>query len=154
MISRPLLLAVAFAAACAPALAADDPLAGLRDAFAAHEQAFNAHDLNGVVALFAPGDKTVVMGTGPGEQWIGSERISDAYRHFFADFDSGTLQRDCPWVLADVGGDIGWISATCNYTDSLKGKQRNYALNVSAVLQRLDGAWKLRAMHFSNPTAP
>jgi ketosteroid isomerase-like protein len=97
---------------------------------------------------------TPTKGTGPGERWIGSTQIEDAYRHFFADFDPGTLQRTCPWVLSDVSGDVGWLSATCDYQDSLKGVRRDYALNVSVVLQKTDGAWKLRAMHFSNLTAP
>jgi len=123
----------------------------LGEVFAAHEKALDDHDLTAVMALFAPGDRTVVLGTSPGEQWIGSQQIASAYQHFFADFDAGTLQRNCPWVLGDVSGDIGWLSATCEYQDSLKERPRNYALNVSAVLQKLDGAWKLRAMHFSNP---
>jgi ketosteroid isomerase-like protein len=154
MTSRPLLLAVALTAVCVPALAAEEPVADLRGVFAAHEKALDSHDMKGVMALFAPGDKTAVLGTGPGEQWVGSEQIADAYQHFFADFDPGTLQRHCPWVLADVSGDIGWLSATCEYQDSLKDKHRTYALNVSVVLQKLDGVWKLRTMHFSNPTAP
>lgn len=154
MKSRPLLLAAALAAVCAPVLAAQEPIADVRELFAAHEKALDGHDLKGVMALYAPGDKTVVLGTSPAEQWVGSEQIADAYQHFFADFDAGTLKRSCPWILGDVSGDIGWLSATCEYQDALKDVPRTYALNVSAVLQKLDGVWKLRAMHFSNPTAP
>lgn len=152
--TRPLLLAAALAAVCIPALAADQSTVDLPELFAAHEKALDSHDLQGVLALYAPGDKSAVLGTSPGERWIGREQIADAYQHFFADFDAGTLQRSCPWVLSDVSGDIGWLSATCEYQDSLKEVTRSYALNVSAVLQKLDGVWKLRTMHFSNPTAP
>jgi uncharacterized protein (TIGR02246 family) len=154
MRSRPLLLAAALSAACIPALAADEPAAGVREVFQAHEKAFNSHDLAGVMKLYASGDKTVVMGTGPGEVWVGKAQIEDAYKHFFADFDAGTLKRSCPWEVGDVSGDVGWISATCEYHDSLNDKPRAYALNVSVVLQKLDGAWKLRTMHFSNLTSP
>jgi len=154
MISRPLLLASALTAACVPALAAEQLSVGLAEVFAAHEKALDGHDLKGVMALYVPGDKTVMLGTSPAEQWVGGEQIADAYQHFFADFDAGTLQRNCPWVLGDVNGDVGWISATCTYQDSLKEVPRTYTLNLSAVLQNLDGVWKLRAMHFSNPTAP
>jgi ketosteroid isomerase-like protein len=154
MIARPLLLAAALLATSVPALAAEEPAPGLREVFEAHEKAFSSHDLAGVMKLYAPGDRTVMLGTGPGERWIGSAQIEDAYRHFFADFDPGTLQRMCPWVLSDVSGDVGWLSATCEYHDSLKGAHRAYALNVSVVLQKMDGAWKLRTMHFSNLTPP
>lgn len=106
------------------------------------------------MALYAPGDQAVVMGTGPGELWVGSTEIADAYRHFFEDFDAGTVQRECSTVFSDISGDVGWISATCNYKD-LKGDQaRSFALNVTAVLQEQAGAWTLRTMHFSNETKP
>jgi uncharacterized protein (TIGR02246 family) len=154
MNSKSLLLAATLSATWIPALAVDESAAGMRAVFEAHEKAFNSHDLDGVMKLYAPGDKTVVMGTVPGERWVGSTEIADAYRHFLADFDAGTLQRECPWVDSDVSGDLGWLTATCEYKDSLKDKPRAYALNVSVVLQKLDGAWKLRAMHFSNATAP
>ena len=100
--------------------------------------------------LYAPGEKTVVMGTGPGEVWVGSAQIEDAYKHFFADFDAGTVKRTCPWEVGEISGDVGWINATCDYHDSLKEKPRSFALNVSVVLEKHDGAWKIRAMHFSN----
>ncbi|NEX22476.1 nuclear transport factor 2 family protein [Thiorhodococcus mannitoliphagus] len=154
MTARSLFIGTALTLVCASALAAPEPAAEVRELFSAHEQALNGHDLKGLMALYVPGDKTVVMGTTPGERWVGGEQIADAYQHFFADFDPGTIKRDCPWVLSDASGDIGWINATCEYQDSLKGVARTYALNVSAVLRKLDGAWKLQAMHFSNPTAP
>lgn len=154
MTPRSLLLAAALSATCIPVLAADDAATGVRELFEAHEKAFNAHDLAGVMKLYAPGDKTVAMGTGPGERWIGTAEIEDAYKHFFADFDPGTIKRTCPWILSDASGDVGWVSASCDYEDSLKGTQRAYALNISVVLQKLDGTWKLRAMHFSNLTNP
>jgi len=154
MNARPWLLAVAISAPWAPAQAADEPAAGLRATFDAHETAMNGHDLAGVMKLYAPDDKTVVLGTAAGERWVGNKQIEDAYRHFFMDFDSGTLERSCPWVQGDVNGDLGWLAATCEYKDSLKGVPRGFALNVSVVLQKYDGEWRVRAMHFSNPTAP
>jgi ketosteroid isomerase-like protein len=154
MTSRMLLASVALCAAAAPALAAEGPAAQLREVFRAHETAFNAHDVQGVMKLYAPGDSTVVLGTGPGERWVGSAEIADAYRHFFADFDAGTLKRNCAWELPGVSGDVGWLSAMCSYQDSLKGVKREYSLNISVVLQKTDGTWQVCAMHFSNLTGP
>jgi ketosteroid isomerase-like protein len=154
MSSRLLLLAATLSVASIPAVAADAPAAGVHEVFAAHEKAFQSHDLEGVIKLYAPGEKTLVMGTSPAEHWVGTAEIEDAYKHFFEDFDAGSLEHSCPWVVGDVSGDLGWLNATCDYKDSLKGKPRTYTLNVSVVVQKIDGAWKLRAMHFSNPTAP
>jgi ketosteroid isomerase-like protein len=154
MTSKPFFIATALTLVCASAVAASAPEAEMREVLSAHEQALGAHDLAGLMALYAPGDKTVVMGTTPPERWVGEAQIADAYRNFFADFDAGTMERDCPWMQIEVSGDVGWITANCEYTDSLKGESRSFALNVTVVMQNLDGAWKLRTMHFSNPTAP
>jgi ketosteroid isomerase-like protein len=154
MTSRPLLLAAVLSACWVPAIAADAPVPGLGEVFEAHEKALDAHDLAGVMKLYAPGETTVVMGTIPAERWVGSAQIEEAYRNFFADFDAGSLKRSCPWVISDSSGDVGWLTATCDYQDALKGAPRTFALNVSVVLQKLDGAWKLRTMHYSNPTPP
>jgi ketosteroid isomerase-like protein len=140
-------------AVVAPA-AAGEPETEVRELFAAHEQAVNGHDIKALMALYAPGDETVVMGTTPPERWVGETEIADAYGHIFEDFDAGTVQRDCPWMQIGTSGEAAWITANCEYQDSLDGKARSFALNLTGVLEKLDGAWKLRTMHFSNPTAP
>lgn len=147
-------LALVLSTSVAVILAADEPAAGLREVFEAHEKAMNAHDLPGLMKLYAPGDQAVVMGTIPQERWVGAAEIENAYGHFFEDFDAGTVERDCPWLTSEVDGDVGWVTATCIYRDSKDGTAREFALNVSSVLQKMDGDWKLRAMHYSNPTAP
>lgn len=148
------LIGTALTLVCGSALAASDAETELRAMLEAHEQAVDSHDLAGLMALYAPGDETVVMGTTSPERWVGQAQIADAYQHFFADFDAGTVERDCPWTQVDASGDVGWITANCEYQDSLAGVARNFALNVTAVVQKIDGAWKLRTMHFSNPVAP
>jgi len=40
-----------------------------------HDEAMNQKNLEAVMALFAPGDKTVMIGTGPGERWVGKDQI-------------------------------------------------------------------------------
>jgi ketosteroid isomerase-like protein len=154
MTSKPFFIATALTLVCASAVAAPEPEAELREVLSAHEQALGSHDIDALMGLYAPGDETVVMGTTPPERWVGKAEIADAYQHFFEDFDAGTVERDCPWMQVEASGDVGWITANCEYQDSLKGESRSFALNVTVVMQKLDGAWKLRTMHFSNPTAP
>jgi uncharacterized protein (TIGR02246 family) len=119
-----------------------------------HDQALNQKDLNTVMSLYATGDTTVLMGTGPGEKWVGKDEISDAYNHFFQDFDKGSLAHDCFWKTGGARGDMAWLTAICKMSDSLKNKKREYGLNISAVLERQGGAWLIRAMHFSHLTGP
>ncbi len=117
-----------------------------------HDQALNQHNLNAVIDLFAPGDETVVIGTGLDERYLGKSGIMEAYSHFFQDFDKGTLAHDCYWKTGGTRGDLGWLTAMCKMSDSLAGRRRDYGLNVSAVLERMEDKWLIRSLHFSNLT--
>jgi ketosteroid isomerase-like protein len=67
-----------------------------------HDDAMKRHDIDAVMALFAPGEKTVMIGTGPGERWVGKDEIRSAYVEFFKDFDKGSLTRTCEWASGEA----------------------------------------------------
>jgi ketosteroid isomerase-like protein len=117
-----------------------------------HDKAFNEQNLAAIMETFAPGPKTVVLGTGPGERWVGKEEIDAAYKEMFKDFDPGSMTATCTWKVGDVMGNLAWLMAMCQLTDYLKNVKREYGLNISAVLEKMDGKWYFRAMHFSNLT--
>jgi ketosteroid isomerase-like protein len=117
-----------------------------------HDKALNQQDLAGVMETYAPGPKSVLMGVAPGEWWAGFDEIKDAYSTFFEDFDKGTLTTDCFVKKGDVKGDMGWLMAMCKFTDSLKGEIREYGINISAVLEKIDDQWYFRTFHYSNLT--
>jgi uncharacterized protein (TIGR02246 family) len=119
---------------------------------AKHDQAMTQKDMDALMALYAPGSTNVMMGTGPGEKWVGMDEIKDAYAHFFQDYDKGTPTHNCFWKNVASEGDVAWLTAMCQTTDSLKGKKREFGLNLSAVFVRQDGKWLIRMMHFSNLT--
>jgi hypothetical protein len=50
-----------------------------------HDGALNQHNLEGILALYAPSPKTVVLGTGPGEKFQGQDEIKLAYTEIFKD---------------------------------------------------------------------
>lgn len=124
--------------------------AEVREMLQNHDEALNQQNMKGVLATFAPTGEIVLMGTGPGELWVGKEQIQSAYEHFFQDFEKGTLVSDCGWKSGNVKDDMGWIMAVCKCTDSKDGKKRVYGLNISGTLQKVDGKWYFRTMHFSN----
>ncbi len=128
-------------------------LAELKENFTRLDQAINAHDLTGVLALYAPGDNIVLLGTGEGERWVGREEIQAAYAEFFRSFDPGTQETRCTWTMQDVKGNLAWMASMCRITDFLKNQKREYGINVTAVLEKLDGKWHFRVMHFSNNLA-
>lgn len=125
---------------------------GVADLLKKHDDAMNQHDLEGVTALFAPGPKTVVIGTGPGERYQGREEIKTAYTEMFKDFDKGTLKHDCYWKDGGGSGSLKWGAVMCKFTDSKAGKEREYGLNVSGVLEKEGNKWQFVMIHFSNLT--
>jgi uncharacterized protein (TIGR02246 family) len=143
---------------CSSAIAAmaqksgDPGIAGVADLLARHDEALNQHDLDGVMKLFDPGPKTVIMGTGPGEKYQGTDQIRDAYTHIFDDFDKGTAKHDCYWKTGDVRGDTAWMDAMCKFSDSKGGKPREYELNVSGVAVKKGNQWYFQSLHYSNVT--
>ena len=133
---------------------ASNPVNAIISLLNKHDQAMNQKELNTVMSLYATGDTTVLMCTGPGEKWVGEDEISDAYNHFFHEYDKGTLAHDCFWKTGASKGDIAWVSAICKMSDSLKNKKREYGLNISAVFERQGDDWLIRSIRFSNLTGP
>ena len=119
-----------------------------------HDQSLGEKNLDGVLETFAPAPNTVVLGTGPGERWVGAQEIRAAYTEMFKDYDPGTLKVNCDWKTGNSDGATAWLAATCLAKDSLKGQSREYPLNVSAAMVKRDGAWRFTMLHMSNPTAP
>ena len=140
-----LAVAVPRLASAAPADGKDPAIAEL---VAAHNKAFTAHDLPGVLACFTP--KATLMGTAPGELWVGQEELSTAYKHMFADFDAGQQQFENLWREARVVGEVAWFMAVTKVTMSAKGKKREFGMNLSIVCERSADKWLINTMHFSN----
>ena len=130
----------------------------IRAVLQAHDKALNDKNLDAIMATFSTAPTTVVMGTGAGERWMGSQEIRGAYTEIVKDYDAGTLETNCAtWKTggSDNDGTMAWIAATCDCKDSLKGKVRTYTLNVTATVEKQDGAWKFVSLHMSNsPTPP
>lgn len=116
----------------------------------AHDKAFSAHDVKGVLALFAP--NATVLGTGPGEIWGGHDEIASAYRHFFEDFDAGQQKVESLWRDGHVVGDMAWLMAVTRVAMTKGGTTVEIGINLSVTFEKVAGNWLIRAMHFSNLT--
>jgi ketosteroid isomerase-like protein len=129
----------------------------IRAVLQAHDKALNDKNLDAIMATFSTAPTTVVLGTGAGERWMGQQEIRGAYTEIVKDYDAGTLETNCAtWKTggSDNDGTMAWIAATCDCKDSLGGKPRTYTLNVSATVEKQDGAWKFVSLHMSNSPAP
>jgi uncharacterized protein (TIGR02246 family) len=115
-----------------------------------HDNALNQHNLEGVLALYAPSPKTTMLGTGPGEKFQGKEEIKAAYSEIFKDFDRGTLTHSCYWKDGAGSGNVVWGAAMCKFSDAKGEKKREYELNVSMVAEKQGGKWQFVLLHYSN----
>ena len=120
----------------------------VRAVFKEHDRAFTDQDLKGVLATLNP--DAILIGTSPGEIWKGHSEISDAYRHFFSDFDRGKQSFDVLWSDSGVSGDMAWFLSENKVTMNHAGKKSEFGLNLSVTLEKAGDAWLIRTMHFSN----
>ena len=92
----------------------------IRALLKAHDKAMTNHDLKGVMACLT--EKAAIMGTGPGEIWVGPEDIKVAYEHFFEGFDKGEQNFECQFKIGGVTADMGWLMAFGNVRGKKGGK--------------------------------
>jgi len=131
--------------------AQDNPeVAQLVALLAQHDDALGQKNLDALMNLYADGNNTVMMGTGPGEKWQGKAEIRDAYSHIIQDYDTGSQKHDCYWKTGGVNGNTAWLSSMCKMSDTAKKKPREYELNISAVFEKVNDKWLIRQMHYSN----
>jgi len=103
-------------------------------------KALDAHDADVLMQTYADSDD--IMGTGPGEHWIGQEEIKDAYGHFMEDFDAQTMQVECVDGAGSRADTAVWFTAVCNFSYRKGDQSRTYALNLSAVAFQQEDAWR------------
>ena len=115
-------------------------------------KALDAHDVDGVMATYADSDDIMLMGTGPGEHWVGKVEVKDAYSHFMENFDAHTMEVQCGEGAGSTRGDVVWLTGVCHFTDKQKDQTRQYVTNLSAVVLKQGDGWRFHTMHFSHLT--
>lgn len=114
-----------------------------------HNKAFNAQDIKGVMTTYASHPKTVLMGTGPSEAYVGDEAIGGAYNQLFTRFDANTLSFKYDWICAGSMGDVAWFAVTTTIEGTLNKEKRERAFNMSGTLRKQKGKWRILSLHFS-----
>jgi len=144
-------LALVMSLGVGAALAEVDPatIDAVKQLWEQQQKAFDAHDLDGVLATFADTDEIILMGTGPGEHWVGKEEVRDAFTHFMEQFDPHTMDTKCTDGVGSAQGDVAWFTAVCSFSESKGGKPRSFVANLSAVVVNQDDGWRFHTMHYS-----
>lgn len=141
-------LAVAAMSSAAEAKAQGPHTSALKALLAAHNTAFTNHDLKGVLATMTP--HAVLMGTGPGELWVGTAELANAYQHFFKDFEKGAQKFQELWYDEKLGGDLASLMVVFKVTMTQGGKSNDVGINMSVLAEKRGNGWMIRNLHFSN----
>lgn len=118
----------------------------ISDVVKKYQQVFQEKNLDAIMEFFT--EDAVLLGTGPGERYVGQEEIRNAYQHYFDSFDKeeGTVT----WYQAGSQGSVVWVAGMSNINTYFKNKKTEFALNWTFVLEKKDGAWKIVQRHISN----
>jgi uncharacterized protein (TIGR02246 family) len=114
-----------------------------------HNKALNAQDLKGVMTLYASDANTVLMGTGPGEAYLGDEAIGGAYNQLFTRFEANSLSFKYDWIGAGSKGNIAWFAVTTTMEGTVNKEKKERAFNMSGTLLKEKGKWRILSLHFS-----
>jgi ketosteroid isomerase-like protein len=114
-----------------------------------HNKSFNAQDLKGVMTTYSANPNTVLMGTGPGEAYVGDEAIGGAYNQFFARFEANSLSFKYDWICAGSMGNVAWFAVTTTMEGTVNKEKKERAFNMSGTLLKEKGKWRILSMHFS-----
>jgi ketosteroid isomerase-like protein len=114
-----------------------------------HNQALNAHDLKGIMENYAPDPNIVLMGTGPGESYVGEEAIGGAYNQFFSRFEAKTLTFSADVAASGVRGNTAWFAANVKIDGIANNEKRERVFNMSGTLTKMKGKWRIVSLHFS-----
>jgi uncharacterized protein (TIGR02246 family) len=139
-------------AASAQAQTGQPTIDAIRDLWSSQYKALDAHDVDAVLATYADSDDIMLMGTGPGEHWVGKDEVKDAYTHFMEQFDPNTMQADCGEGASSSQGGVLWLTAVCSFSDQQGETAREFVANLSAVAVKQDDGWRFHTMHFSHLT--
>jgi uncharacterized protein (TIGR02246 family) len=114
-----------------------------------HNKALNAQDLKGVMTIYASDPDTFLLGTGPGEAYVGDEAIGGAYNQLFTRFEANTLSFKYDWICAGSTGNVAWFAVTTTMEGMVNKEKRERAFNMSGTLRKEKGQWRILSMHFS-----
>ena len=128
--------------------ASTESVEALKAMLDSYEKAFSAHDVSGVLKVFAP--NAIVVGTGPGEIWGGTKEITAAYSRFFEQFDPGKQTSQALFRDGHVLGDMAWLVSMSKVSFTKGANLTEFGLNLSVVFEKIDGKWLVRALHLSN----
>ena len=131
-----------------PAITAKDDIQLL---FERWKTAFEAKDVNGVMAMYAPGATLTAYDVVPPLQFKGADEYRKDYSSFFAQFD-GPIHVDLPDMHIEAGTGAAFAYGVERLTGKLKdGTPVDMWLRYTEGLKYMNHQWRIVHEHISVP---
>jgi uncharacterized protein (TIGR02246 family) len=112
---------------------------------------FEAHDIEGIMSLYAPGDAVIAYDLVPPLQYKGKEAYRKDYVEFLAQYD-GPIHVEFRDMRILSSGDLGLAHGLERFTGKLKnGQQSDLWLRATSVTRKMNGKWLIVHDHVSVP---
>ena len=113
------------------------------------KDAYSRRDVDGALAVIAPDDDVVGIGTGPDEWRVGPEEFKAQLERDFAQAEALSVDYE-PLVVSEAGP-VAWVAGRARVQARVEGQDVTLTGRFTAVLERRDGRWLLLQTHFSLP---
>lgn len=114
-------------------------------------KAFKARDLDGIMALFAPGDAVVAYDIVPPLQYAGKDAYRKDYAEFLAQY-VGPIEVEYRDMRVVADAHVAFIHALERLSGTMKnGQKTDLWLRATSGLRKIDGKWLILHDHVSVP---
>lgn len=125
--------------------------AQIRDLYDRWAKAFEARDIDGIMAVYAPGETVVAYDIVPPLQYKGNAAYRKDYADFLDQFD-GPIHVEFRDLRIVSSGDVAFIHALERVTGKMKnGQPLDLWLRATSGLQKINGKWLIVHDHISVP---
>jgi ketosteroid isomerase-like protein len=115
------------------------------------KDAYTQRDLDRALAVIAPDDDVVGIGTGPDEWRVGPEEFRAQIERDFAQSEALSLNYE-PLVVSEAGP-VAWVAGRATVQARIYGQELTLTGRFTAVLEQRGDRWLLMQTHFSLPAA-
>jgi ketosteroid isomerase-like protein len=115
------------------------------------KDAYSQQDLDAALAVVAPDDDVVGIGTGPDEWRVGPEEFKAQLERDFAQAEALSVDYE-PLVVSEAGP-VAWVAGRASVQARVGGQDVAMTGRFTAVLEQREGRWLLMQTHFSLPAA-
>jgi ketosteroid isomerase-like protein len=115
------------------------------------KDAYTQRDVDGALAVIAPDEDVVGIGTGPDEWRVGPEEFKAQLERDFA--QSEALSVDYEPLVVSAAGPVAWVAGRARVRARVEGQDVSLTGRFTAVLEQRGDRWLLMQTHFSVPAA-